>query len=162
MALFALTGVISLGAGMGLGALIPVSPRPVKVVSQKPNKSQLPPKLQGGDATKMKTQVTAKVKTHVNPKSDNKPEPSAPTLEFDEFDKSLMKMLEAHPTKVSTIHPSVAYNPQYYSPESVQQTSLKVARSSTTPHRQAQSVAITGGQTRGHANQSNHLNTSWF
>ena len=109
MALFALTGLLSLGAGMGVGALIPVSSH----ARRKPTQPRPDPNV-----------AVASFKPPTAPARPAAPAPLLPKLEggaldFDEFDKSLMKMIQTPvKSKFSTIKPSVAYDPNYYSPPS--------------------------------------------
>lgn len=164
MALFALTGILSLGAGMGVGALLPVSGKPKPITRATPMpmvnvpQPSLPPssvtikptkKLQGGGA-----------------QAPLKQEPSKQhTLDFDEFDKSLMKMLQGQPGKISTIRPSVAYDSQYYSPpsskpfvKSPQPPAPQPTPTQTPPPRQP----LHGGGSHKPPNLDNNLKTSWF
>ena len=190
MALFAVTGLLSLGAGMGVGALLPVEPR-----SKKVNKKRV--KLEGGQsqtlATPMEPMELSVHKRVVLPPSMRRPQtpmrrpltrqgsptqgpptqgpPAGPypgLLDFDEFDKSLMKMLQTE--KYSTIRPSVAYDSKYYIPRStVQQVqsqpnpgqSLANTVQSQPKPIQSQPKRFQGGHT---AEQviPKPLNTSWF
>jgi hypothetical protein len=188
MALFAVTGLLSLGAGMGVGALLPVEPR-----SKKVNKKRV--KLEGGQAqtlaTPMEPMELSVHKRVVLPPSMRRPltrhgsptqgplnqgspthgSPAGPypgLLDFDEFDKSLMKMLQTE--KYSTIRPSVAYDSKYYIPRStVQQVqsqpnpgqSLANTVQSQPKPIQSQPKRFQGGHT---AEQviPKPLNTSWF
>ena len=149
MALFALTGLLSLGAGMGVGALIPVAPsssqsrRKPRQPNPEPNVVHSVPAI---------------------PAPAPAPAPLLPKLEggaldFDEFDKSLMKMIQTPAkSKFSTIDPAVAYDPKYYSPPSVVPLKTKTTKttlqggSHTSLHRKPQTQPT----------QQNQLNTSWF
>lgn len=145
MALFVLTGALSLTAGMGMGALIPVKPKKV----HKPN----PPVLY----------------KNVPLKGGAKPNatPTAAGLDFTEFDENLIQMLQEKPTvpvqpvrsavpvqpvhpavPVRTIRPSVAMSPEYYTPPS------------NMPSNPPQ-VTLTGGAKTAPKNRY-QVNTSWF
>lgn len=172
MALFALTGILSLGAGMGVGALLPVSGKPKPITRATPMpmvnvpQPSLPPssvtikptkKLQGGGAQAPLKQAPLKQEHQ--------------TLDFDEFDKSLMKMLQGQPGKISTIRPSVAYDSQYYSPPSSKpfvkspapQPQLPAPQPQPTPtQRPPLKQPLQGGGSHKPPNLDNNLKTSWF
>lgn len=139
MALFALTGLLSLGAGMGVGALIPVAPSS----SQARRKPRQP---------KPEPNVLHSVPAPAAPAAPAAPQLEGGALDFDEFDKSLMKMIQTPAkSKFSTIDPAVAYDPKYYSPPSVVplKNTLQGGKTSVTSHKKQQT-------------QHNQLNTSWF
>ena len=147
MALFVLTGVLSLGAGIGIGALLPDHSE--RQVVLKP-KSTKPPAV-------LKTQHRApqrKLEGGASP---------VQTLNFNDFDKSLMKMLQTQPAaKMSTMRRSVAKDPRFYSPPSKMPTPLQAPQSTPlqaplpTP---LQASQLEGG---GRTQPQNALNTSWF
>lgn len=163
MALFALTGILSLGAGMGVGALLPVSgtkkvPQPLQL-KQAPvpvPQPSLPPSLAPSSVTKPTKKLQGGGAQPIQKQN----------LDFDEFDRSLLKMLQAKP---DTIHPSVAYDPQYYSPASVKPVKPRVHQQPRV-HQPAQPAALPqpapevslqgGGFPKKYT--QNNLNTSWF
>jgi hypothetical protein len=162
MALFALTGILSLGAGLGIGSLLPISSSKPRIVpSQKVN-----------------SQVTAIPLPSLPPTKIRKKSPqiqlqgggNGHTLNFDEFDKSLMKMLQNQPTKFSTIHASVAYDSNYYSPPReppfvpVKKHPLHATeRAAEVPRESLQNVEHPAKKSQKQPQQhQNNLNTSWF
>lgn len=162
MALFAVTGLLSLGAGMGLGALLPVTPKKES-------------KLEGG-GHRLQSEDEEQPPVHQKHKERSLPTHGPPppvgpypgVLDFDEFDKSLMKMLATE--KYSTVRPSVAYDPKYYTPPSTL-TQPKQPKVLLSPTPKDQPVVPTptptptlqgGGKNRPAPKQPRPLNTSWF
>ena len=163
MALFVLTGVLSLGAGIGIGALLPDHSERQVVLKPKSTKPQ----------AVLKTQHRApqrKLEGGASP---------VQTLNFNDFDKSLMKMLQTQPAaKVSTMRRSVAKDPRFYSPPSKMPTPLQAplptplqAPLSTplqaplpTPLQAPLSTPLQASQLEGggRTQPQNALNTSWF
>jgi len=109
MALFVLTGALSLTAGMGMGALLPVTPKHQH--PERPAPPQTTPRgplqqrglLKGGGKQMEKTRDVKKKQAAFK------------NLDFTEFDENLMEMLQQ---PKSTIRPSVAHDPEYYTPPS--------------------------------------------
>ena len=103
---------------MGVGALLPVSsggggkPSKKAFVTKEPSRSQ---SVSPGVKHHQQPLKGGQRKTSVN----DKPLP-APTLDFNEFDKSLLKMLQEHnvPPQYSTMNPAIAHDSKYYSPPS--------------------------------------------
>lgn len=105
MALFVLTGALSLTAGMGMGALLPVTPKqPHSQRPAPPHQTQRAP-LKGGGKQMETTRGVKKQEVAAAFKN----------LDFTEFDENLMEMLKQ---PKSTIRASVAHDPEYYTPPS--------------------------------------------
>ena len=154
MALFALTGILSLGAGLGIGSLLPISSSKPRIVP--------PPKM----AIPLPSLPPTKIRKK-SPQIQLQGGGNGHTLNFDEFDKSLMKMLQNKPAKFSTIHASVAYDSNYYTPPRalpVKKHPLHASeRAAEVPRESLQNIQHPVKKTQNQPQQhQNNLNTSWF
>ena len=118
MALFVVTGILSLSAGLGIGALLPPH-------HERPAKKVVVPHIKVASAH---SQVPMRV-----PVPKKATVPNDKILDFTDFDKSLLKLVEnSKPTKPaplqggqaqnqkqSTLRKSVVENSEFYSPPTV-------------------------------------------
>jgi hypothetical protein len=148
MALFAITGLLSFSAGLGIGALLPVdskvtvstvstvskvtptSETSVKTEQQqqaylmggngvvKPHVALHNPKQSVSQRVSKEKKATEKAFQVRVPKTTNAPKTTTPLLDFTDFDQSLINMLDNPKAEFSTIRPSVAKVSNYYTPPS--------------------------------------------
>jgi hypothetical protein len=156
MALFVITSALSLTAGMGMGALLPVTPTLSKPAPHRPapnrQQKQQRGRLQGGGKPVDTTRAFKKEQAAFK------------NLDFTEFDENLMEMLKK---PKSTIRPSVAYNPEYYTPPSRLPTLYQKPPSPNVPQPTAlqpsQPLPLTGGFRENSVARTRYqMNTSWF
>lgn len=159
MALFVLTGVLALGAGAGIGALLPDPPASRSKKVRKLTLTVTNPQSQPSPA-----QVKPSYHKH-KPLKGGGVVKHKPELDFNDFDKSLMKMLETQPTGktdyVSTIHRSVAEDPNYYSPPLVMPEVQPAIGPIPIPLTEQQSLPLQGGA-RPPTPTNNNFSASWF
>lgn len=120
MALFVVTGILSLSAGLGIGALLPPHEHQHQ---QHPKKQVTVPHIKVASAH---SQVPMRV-----PVPKKAAVPNDKILDFTDFDKSLLKLVEnskpAKPSPLqggqtrnqSTLRKSVVENSEFYSPPTV-------------------------------------------
>ena len=112
MALFVVTGILSLSAGLGIGALLP------------PHHEHPKTKLLKSQGPVPHIKVASSSVPQRIPAPKKQALPSDKILDFTDFDKSLLKLVEnKNPPKLqggqSTLKKSVVENSEFYSPPTV-------------------------------------------
>ncbi len=153
MALFIITGVLSLSAGLGIGALLPTHPKSRHHHEPQPQFLNESPQPRGHIKRQTQFQsIPQRVVAPGRPVGYEKPIGSPKVLDFTDFDKSLMKLVQTQEQKKnipapssqkleggqshSTLRKSVVENSQFYSPSTVVEGGMSPASThSTTPRR---------------------------